>query len=114
MKKIITKLNVAIIAAMVSVPAMAAPSTNGLCQLIQQMQGVFNILRTLAFVGAAFVIAAWAWGYISKGEVKMDDLQKKGTGMLVGFVLLFGLGVVLSFFMSQGGQGVLGCAITGW
>ncbi len=77
MKKIITKLNVAIIAAMVSVPAMAAPSTNGLCQLIQQMQGVFNILRTLAFVGAAFVIAGWAWGYISKGEVKMDDLQKR-------------------------------------
>ena len=45
MKKVIAKLNVAIIAATVSVPAMAAPSTNGLCQLIQQMQGVFKIGR---------------------------------------------------------------------
>lgn len=114
MKKIIAKINLAIVAAMVATPAMAAPNVNGLCILIQQMQGVFNILRTLAFVGAAFVIAGWAWGYISKGEVKMDDLQKKGTGMLVGFILLFGIGVVLTFFMSQGGQGVLGCAIQGW
>ena len=114
MKKIMTTLNFAIIAAMAATPAMAAPNTNGLCTLIQQMQGVFNILRTLAFVGAAFVIAGWAWGYISKGEVKMDDLKNKGTGMLVGFILLFGIGVVLTFFMSQGGQGVLGCAIQGW
>lgn len=114
MKKIMNKLNFAIIAAMAATPAMATPSTNGLCALIQQMQGVFNILRTLAFVGAAFVIAGWAWTYISKGEVKMDDLKNKGTGMLVGFILLFGIGVVLTFFMSQGGQGVLGCAIQGW
>lgn len=114
MKKVFNKINMAIIAAMVATPAMAAPNANGLCAIIQQMQYVFNILRTLAFVGAAFVIAGWAWGYISKGEVKMDDLQKKGTGMLVGFILLFGLGVVLTFFMSQGGQGVLGCAVTGW
>lgn len=114
MKKIMNKLNFAIIAAMAATPAMAAPNANGLCALIQQMQGVFNILRTLAFVGAAFVIAGWAWTYISKGEVKMDDLKNKGTGMLVGFILLFGIGVVLTFFMSQGGQGVLGCAIQGW
>ena len=115
MKKLITKLNMAIVAALGATPAMAAPNANGLCVLIQQMQGVFNILRTLAFVGAAFVIAGWAWGYIKDGKgVDMDDLRKKGTSMLVGFILLFGIGVVLTFFMSQAGQGVLGCAIQGW
>lgn len=82
---------------------------SGLCALIGQMYGVFKILRTLAFVGAAFIIAGWAWGYISKGEVKMDDLQKKGTGMLVGFVLLFGIGVVLQFFLSSAGLEMIGC-----
>lgn len=82
---------------------------SGLCALIGQMYGVFKILRTLAFVGAAFIIAGWAWGYISKGEVKMDDLQKKGTGMLVGFVLLFGIGVVLQFFLSSAGLEIIGC-----
>lgn len=82
---------------------------SGLCALIGQMYGVFKILRTLAFVGAAFIIAGWAWSYISKGEVKLDDLQKKGTGMLVGFVLLFGIGIVLSFFLSSSGLGLIGC-----
>lgn len=103
--------------------AVAAPAGGigvneaGLCALIGQMYGVFKILRTLAFVGAAFIIAGWAWGYISKGEVKLDDLQKKGTGMLVGFVLLFGIGVVLQFFLfSSTGLGIIGCSnlITNW
>lgn len=115
MKKAITKFNMAIVAALVATPAMAAPNQNSLCLLIQQMQGVFQMLRTLAFVGAAFIIAGWAWGYIKDGKgVDMDDLRKKGTGMLVGFILLFGIGIVLTFFMSQGGQGVLGCAVSGW
>lgn len=109
MKKIMTRLNMAIIAAMVATPAMAAPGDNGLCALLVKMHDVFALLRTLAFVGAAFVIAGWAWGYISAGEVKLDDLKKKGTGMLVGFILLFGIGVVLSFFMSQGGMSTIGC-----
>lgn len=110
MKKIVKKLNIAVIAAMAATPAMAAPNVNAFCALFQQMHGVFNILRTLAFVGAAFVIAGWAWGYIKDGKgVDMDDLRKKGTGMLVGFILLFGIGVVLSVFMSQGGQSMIGC-----
>ena len=82
---------------------------SGLCALIGQMYGVFKILRTLAFVGAAFIIAGWAWGYISSGKVEMDDLRKKGTGMLVGFVLLFGIGVVLQFFLSSAGLEIIGC-----
>lgn len=104
----------AVIGVMVSVSAFAAPAganLSGVCKLMDQMHGVFEILRTLAFVGAAFTIAGWAWGYISKGEVKMDDLQKKGTGMLVGFVLLFGIGIVLQFLVSSAGADALGCPV---
>lgn len=96
-------------AAALAAPAAGGVNNAGLCGLIAQMYGVFKILRTLAFVGAAFIIAGWAWGYISKGEVKLDDLQKKGTGMLVGFILLFGIGVVLSFFLSSAGMTAIGC-----
>lgn len=91
-------------------PAAGGVSNAGLCALIGQMYGVFKILRTLAFVGAAFIIAGWAWGYIKDGKgVDMDDLRKKGTGMLVGFILLFGIGVVLSFFLSSTGLNAIGC-----
>ena len=96
-------------AAALAAPAAGGVNNAGLCGLIAQMYGVFKILRTLAFVGAAFIIAGWAWGYISKGEVKLDDLQKKGTGMLVGFILLFGIGVVLQFFLSSAGLAAIGC-----
>lgn len=123
MKKLMKKLGfagVATIAGTAVAMAVQAPAgagvNNGLCALIGQMYGVFQILRTLAFVGAAFIIAGWAWTYISKGDVKLDDLQKKGTGMLVGFVLLFGIGVVLQFFLSSAGLGMIGCSdlITSW
>lgn len=123
MQGLLKKLGFAglVIAAGASMPALAAAaaggvSNNGLCNLISQMYGVFKILRTLAFVGAAFIIAGWAWGYISSGKVDMEDLRKKGTGMLVGFVLLFGIGVVLSFFLSSTGLGIIGCPelITSW
>lgn len=116
MKKIMNKVNMAIIAAMVSSPAMAAGvNPSGICALIGQMRGVFEILRTLAFVGAAFTIAGWAWTYISKGEVKKDDLKDKGVGMMVGFILLFGVGIVLQFLLSTSGGRALGCPeILGW
>lgn len=81
----------------------------GVCALIEKMQDVFQILRVLAFVGSGFYIAGWAWDYISKGEAKMDDLKKKGTGLLVGFTLLFAIGVVLSFVLSAAGQDAIGC-----
>lgn len=90
---------------------VAAANADGLCGIINEMYDVFKILRTLAFVGAAFIIAGWAWGYISAGKgVDMEDLKKKGTGMLVGFVLLFGIGVVLQFFIfSNTGLSAIGC-----
>ena len=113
MKKIINKINFAIIAAMVSGPALAANDA-GVCALIVQMQSVFRILRTLAFVGAAFVVAGWAWGYISSGKVELKDVQGKGIGMLVGFILLAGIGVVLTAVTSTAGLEVMGCVKSGW
>jgi len=94
MKKIIFGL-VAVLAGIGT--ASAAQLGGDPCVLIANMRGVFNTLRTLAFVGAAFCIAGWAWGYISKGDAGMDDLKKKGIGLLVGFTLLFGIGIVLQF-----------------
>jgi hypothetical protein len=85
--------------------ASAAGASGDPCVIIGSMQGVFKTLRTLAFVGAGFMIAGWAWGYITAGEAKMDDLKKKGTGLLVGFTLLFGIGIVLQFL-----PGISGCA----
>lgn len=101
-------------AAALAAPAaggVVAVNADGLCGIINEMYDVFKILRTLAFVGAAFIIAGWAWGYISAGKgVDMEDLKKKGTGMLVGFVLLFGIGVVLQFFIfSDTGLSAIGC-----
>lgn len=122
MKGLLKKIGFAgaVIMAGASMPALAAAAAgvnaDGICGLIYQMYGVFKILRTLAFVGAAFIIAKWAWGYISSGKVDLNDLREKGTGMLVGFVLLFGIGVVLSFFLSSAGMSAIGCddIILGW
>ncbi|MDR0741288.1 MAG: hypothetical protein LBF28_00755 [Rickettsiales bacterium] len=108
MKKVIFGLS-AVFAA-ISV-ASAAPVGGDACALVNSMQGVFRTLRTLAFIGAAFMIAGWAWGYISKGEISggIDDLKKKGVGLLVGFTLLFSIGIVLSFLGP-----ITGCVISGW
>ncbi len=90
--------------------AHAAGQYGDPCVLVTQLQGVFKTLRTLAFVGAAFFIAGWAWGYISKPEdAKMENLKIKGTGLIVGFALLFGIGIVLQFL-----PGIAGCAAVGW
>lgn len=118
MKKVFNKFNFVLVAMLVAVPAFAAGGTDGLCTLIAQLQGIFKILRILAFVGAGFLIASWAWGFISAGEVKMDDVKKKGMGLLVGFLLLFMIGVVLSAVISLAAPGgALGCVeqlTTGW
>ena len=118
MKKIMNKINFALIALMVSVPAFAAKSgasntitiDGGMCELIERLHGIFSILRILAFVGAAFYIAGWAWKYISSGDAKMDDLKNKGTGLLIGFILLFGVGLILQFLLSASGGRTFGCA----
>ena len=106
MKKIMNKINFAIIGVMASVPAFAA-GDNGLCAAITKLGGIFKLLRTLAFIGAAFYIAQWAWDYIAKGDVEMKDIKNKGTGLLVGFSLLFMVGVILSFVLSASGAKIL-------
>ncbi len=119
MKKFSKVLTFAAVMALVAVPAFAAKKagadTTALCSLIGKMQGIFRTLRILAFVGAGFYMADWAWKYISSGKVEMKDLKEKGTGLLVGFVLLFAIGAVLSFLLSAAGEGgSLGCVTTGW
>lgn len=127
MKKMLKKIGFAglVILAGATVAVAAQPgaggvgvvNNDGLCGLIIQMQGVFKILRTLAFVGAAFLVAQWAWGFIKAGDVKMDDLKDKGTGLLVGFILLFSVGAVLQFLLSSTGMDAIGCVpelTTGW
>lgn len=104
MKKIINKANFAIVGLMASMaPAMA---DSGLCDLIKQLGGLLKTLRTLAFIGAGFLIAQWAWEFIAKpDDVKLDTFKKKGVGMLVGFIMLFSIGAVLSFFISAAAPG---------
>lgn len=111
MKKIMNKINFAIIGMMVACPAFAAAEAEAdpLCDLIKSLKGIFGILRTLAFVGAAFYIAGWAWDFISKGKAEVKDLKDKGTGLLVGFILLFSIGLILSFLLSAAGGNALGC-----
>ena len=74
MKKLMYKLNFAIVGIMASVPAFAVESED-ICKLVGELQGVFKIMRTLAFVGAGFLIAKWAWGYIEGGKVDAKGVQ---------------------------------------
>lgn len=117
------KVGFALLSMLVVVPAMAATTTTSpdlsqtVCELMAQFGSVFNILRILAFVGAGFTIAGWAWGWISggKGPDISKDLKEKGTGLLVGFAVLFGLGAIISAFMSMAGEGgSLGCVVDMW
>ena len=124
MKKIMNKINFALIAMIVSTSAFAAKSggtgkitvSNGMCDLINRLHGIFEVLRILAFVGAAFYIAGWAWKYITSGSVKVDDLKNQGIALLVGFGLLFMIGVLFSFVLSASGMEMIGCgdALTKW
>lgn len=123
MKKVMNKFNFAIISMMATMSAFGAdpaaskvsvPVSAEMCKLLVKMQGVFHILRAAAFIGAAFFIAGWAWTYISNaGDDKkgftIEDAKKKGTGLLVGFTLLFIIGIVISFIMSSAGADATGC-----
>ena len=109
MKKLIKKLNFAIIGVMASAPAMALDGNmkDALCKMGAEFGSIFEILQILAFVGAGVTIAGWAWGYISGGKAVdvVKEVKEKGVGMLIGFFLLFGIGTVLSIFMSMIGEG---------
>ena len=110
MKKLIQKVSFAslMLFAMAMGNAHAANEvpdfSKNICELVRQMGTLFGTLRTLAFIGAAFIIAGWAWGYISKpGDLKLEDVKTKGMGMLVGFVLLFCIGALITVFMPGNG-----------
>ncbi len=117
MKKLMKRLNFAIIGIMVSMPAMAlnnGAAKDALCKIGAEFKGIFNILQILAFVGAGVTIAGWAWGYISGGKAVdvVKEVKEKGVGMLIGFFLLFGVGTLLSIFIDMvGPDGGLGCDI---
>jgi len=111
MKKVMNKVNMAIISMIVASPAFAAVNDSAMCLFMKDLRGVFNMLRTFAFIGAAFMIAGWAWGYISSGKAEIKDLKDKGTGLLVGFILLFSVGLILQFLVSASGGRALGCVM---
>ena len=122
MKKVLNKVNFAIVSLMASGASAMAATTSGvntsamnqaICDLMQQFGGIFSTLRLLAFVGAAFIIANWAWGYISKpADLKLDDVKTKGLGMLIGFIMLFAVGGIISIFMSMADTGgALNCEV---
>ncbi len=114
MKKLMKKLNFAIVGLMVSASsAMAAGGADdALCMLAEKFGDIFKIMQTLACVGAGITIAGWAWGYISGGKAidPTKEVKEKGIPMLIGFILLFGIGTVLSIFMTMTGEGgSMGC-----
>jgi hypothetical protein len=92
-------------------------NVSALCDLIAQLQEVFKILRILAFVGAGFIVANWAWDLIVKGKIGdkagLEAFKTNGIPMIIGFTLLFAIGVVLSFLMS-GRIGGCPNLVTGW
>lgn len=109
MKKISNYFLAASVFVMANMPAFADESA--VCKLINDLKPIINTLRTLAFVGAAFVLMDWAWGFIKAGKVEKSDLQDKGIGMLVGFFLLFGVGMLLHFVGSKGGASFFECNV---
>ena len=113
MKKIMNTFNMAIISAMVTIPAFADVDESAICKLVGELGSVFRMLRTFAFIGAAFMIAGWAWGYITSGKVgdkdgALGELKSKGTALLIGSILLFTIGLILDFLVGAG-NGSLVC-----
>lgn len=105
------KVGVILLSMLVVVPVLASESSDGfggimsdaVCDLLVQFGAVFRILRTLAFVGAGFTIAGWAWGWISAGKgPETKDIKEKGLGLLIGFAVLFGLAVLIDIFLRMG------------
>ena len=103
-----------IVAASANLALAATVDESAICALIRELQGVFRILRTLAFVGAAFMMATWAWDFIKGGEVKWDSVKDRGVALLVGFIMLFAVGAILTFAMAGNLPGVSCDITTGW
>lgn len=81
------------------------------CSLVSGLWNILATLRTLAFIGAAFILAGWAWEFVTKGlddkgTTGLEGAKKKGIGMIIGFILLFGVGMVIQFL-----PGTFGCDV---
>ncbi|MCL2369044.1 MAG: hypothetical protein FWC83_00005 [Alphaproteobacteria bacterium] len=113
MKNLIIALGVGAFAA---TAAYAQPMANpgAVCGLLDNLRPVFALLRTLAFIGAAFIILGWGWQLLNEKEFKMDDFKKKGMAMLVGFILLVAVGALLTFIISATGANTMGCDFGTW
>ena len=97
---------------MANVPAFAAENS-AVCDLIDKLKPVINTLRTLAFVGAAFLLMDWAWGWMKDpAKTTKDDIKDKGVAMLVGFFVLFAVGFILQFVGSTAGSKYFECVVT--
>ncbi|MCL2748821.1 MAG: hypothetical protein FWE50_01980 [Alphaproteobacteria bacterium] len=112
MKNMLKKIGFgALVVFMAGAAHAATLDTTALCDLIRELKGVFNVLRILAFVGAAFVLASIGWEAIVKKEYKWAETGKQHlTAMIIGFALLFSVGVILQFLTS----GRAGCAGGPW
>jgi len=91
---------------------------DGICELIIKMQDIFRILRVLAFLGAGFILANYAWQAITTGKINSKDnivegAKSVGVPMLIGFILLFSIGIILQALLTGH---VVDCAtqLTGW
>lgn len=128
MKKYITGkncrfLSVFLLCVMVVGSAIAADTgqqfaiSKEMCDLIKELQSVFKTLRFLAFLGAGFILAKYGWEAISSGKINgkelIEGVKTSGISMMVGFALLFMIGVLISILLNGRATG---CAelITGW
>ena len=113
MKKISNYFLMATVFVMTSVPAFA--KNQEICNLLDNLRGVINTLRTLAFLGAMFLLMDWAWNYIKDpSKATKDDMKEKGIGLLVGFFLLFGVGLILHLAGSNVVTDFFDCGVDQW
>jgi len=88
-----------------------------MCNLIKELQETFKLLRVLAFLGAGFILAKYAWEAISSGKIGGKDLiegvKTSGISMIVGFALLFMIGVLISFLLNGRATGC-NALVNGW
>ena len=78
----------------------APGAAHNVCAIIDALAGVFATLRILCFAGAAFILMSWAWEFMTKGAEAgktVDNIKQKGVGMIIGFLLLFSVGILTIF-----------------
>lgn len=86
--------------------ALDGVNTNAAKNLAEQIYPVFVIIRNLAFIGLAFVILGKAWSFIETGTFDWKTQKTWVIAVIVGFVLLFGVQVLITAFLPDA-DGVL-------